>query len=60
MLLEFDPGAGYQFIEKASWIPTFNINYYLGVDGLSVPLVFLTVFALSNMYFGFMEYSGPD
>lgn len=31
-----------QFVEKASWIPAFNINYSLGVDGLSVSMVFLT------------------
>ncbi len=43
MLIEFDPQIGYQFIEKAPWIPAFNIHYYMGVDGLSVPMVFLTV-----------------
>jgi len=43
MLIQFDPQVGYQFIEKASWIPAFNIHYYMGVDGLSVPMVFLTV-----------------
>src|SRR3989338_3865477 len=31
-----------QFVEKFSWIPAFNINYYVGVDGLSVALVTLT------------------
>lgn len=31
-----------QFLEKASWIPTFNVNYQLGVDGLSLPMVLLT------------------
>ncbi len=25
-----------------SWIPSLNIQYYLGVDGISVPMVFLT------------------
>ncbi|MBI2836644.1 MAG: NADH-quinone oxidoreductase subunit M [Chloroflexi bacterium] len=33
-----------QFEEKASWIPAFNANYHLGVDGLSLPLVVLTAF----------------
>jgi len=28
--------SGFQFIEKFSWVPTLNIHYYLGVDGLSV------------------------
>lgn len=31
-----------QFVEKISWIPAFGIQYHLGVDGLSVPLVVLT------------------
>ena len=31
-----------QLVEKASWIPSFNIQYFLGVDGLSLPLVLLT------------------
>lgn len=33
-----------QFVEKADWITQFNIQYYLGVDGLSMPLVLLTTF----------------
>jgi NADH-quinone oxidoreductase subunit M len=33
-----------QFVEFASWIPTFNIHYYLGVDGISMPLILLTTF----------------
>lgn len=31
-----------QFVEKFPWIPNLGINYHLGVDGLSLPLVFLT------------------
>lgn len=31
-----------QFVENFSWIPQFNIQYFLGVDGISVGLVFLT------------------
>jgi NADH-quinone oxidoreductase subunit M len=31
-------------VEFASWIPTFNIHYYLGVDGISMPLILLTTF----------------
>ena len=25
-----------------SWIPAINVNYHVGVDGLSIPLIFLT------------------
>lgn len=34
--------AGFQFEEKISWIPQVNVWYHLGVDGISLPLVFLT------------------
>ncbi|RMD87548.1 MAG: NADH-quinone oxidoreductase subunit M [Calditrichaeota bacterium] len=41
--LHFDRQAsGFQFIEKYAWIPSFNINYFMGIDGLSVPMVLLT------------------
>jgi NADH-quinone oxidoreductase subunit M len=36
--------AGMQFVEHASWIRAFNINYALGVDGISMPLILLTTF----------------
>ena len=25
-----------QFVEKTSWIEAFNVNYHLGVDGISL------------------------
>ena len=34
--------AGYQFLEKHSWMPSLGIGYHVGVDGLSAPLVLLT------------------
>ena len=33
-----------QFVEAYAWIPRFNINYYLGVDGISVLFVVLNSF----------------
>jgi NADH-quinone oxidoreductase subunit M len=33
-----------QFVERFEWIPTFNVYYYLGVDGISAPLILLTTF----------------
>ncbi|RJP79285.1 MAG: NADH-quinone oxidoreductase subunit M [Candidatus Zixiibacteriota bacterium] len=33
---------GFQFVEKADWIPAFNISYFVGVDGLSFPMLLLT------------------
>jgi len=41
----FDTGtSAMQFVEKAAWIPAFNVHYYLGVDGISMPLVLLNSF----------------
>lgn len=34
-----------QFVEKTMWIEIFNIEYYLGVDGISMPLIILTTFS---------------
>ncbi len=31
-----------QFVERAPWMPTFNIEYAVGVDGISILLVLLT------------------
>jgi NADH-quinone oxidoreductase subunit M len=36
--------AAMQFQELLPWISAFNINYHLGVDGLSMPLILLTTF----------------
>jgi NADH-quinone oxidoreductase subunit M len=33
-----------QFVERAPWIPSMDIHYAMGVDGLSFPMVLLTVF----------------
>jgi NADH-quinone oxidoreductase subunit M len=33
-----------QFVEKAPWIARFNVNYHLGVDGISLWFVLLTAF----------------
>lgn len=37
--------AEMQFVEKSSWIHSFNIFYHLGVDGISMPLILLTTFS---------------
>ncbi len=33
-----------QFVELTAWVPRFNINYHLGVDGISVLFVLLNAF----------------
>ncbi len=37
-------GYQLQFVEKLAWIESFNINYSLGVDGISMPLLLLNTF----------------
>lgn len=36
--------ADFQFVERRPWIEAFNAQYYLGVDGISLPLILLTAF----------------
>jgi NADH-quinone oxidoreductase subunit M len=41
----FDPSlAGFQLVESTTWIPRLGVTYYLGIDGISLPLVILTTF----------------
>jgi len=36
--------ATMQFVERVMWIPALDVHYYLGVDGISAPLILLTTF----------------
>ncbi len=39
----FDRGSGaLQFVEHYNWIKSFNIEYFMAVDGLSMPMMLLT------------------
>ena len=45
----FDPALTtadrpFQFVDRTPWIDAFNIEYYVGIDGLSLMLVVLTGF----------------
>jgi len=41
----FDPStAEMQFVERSPWLPALGIEYHLGVDGISMPLILLTTF----------------
>jgi NADH-quinone oxidoreductase subunit M len=42
MVALYEVGGGMQFVERYSWIPTLGIQYHVGVDGLSLPLIVLT------------------
>ncbi|MCC7497669.1 MAG: NADH-quinone oxidoreductase subunit M [Bryobacterales bacterium] len=34
--------GGFQYVEKADWIPSLGVKYYIGMDGISLLLVMLT------------------
>jgi NADH-quinone oxidoreductase subunit M len=36
--------ADFQFVERHAWIPAFGIDYFVGVDGISLFLIVLTGF----------------
>ncbi len=43
--IRFDNGrSGFQLVERSQWIPQLGISYYVGIDGISLLLVLLTVF----------------
>jgi NADH-quinone oxidoreductase subunit M len=52
LAIQYRLGGGIQFVERYSWIPSIGVNYYLAVDGLSLPLIVLTAFlsVLSVIY----------
>jgi len=33
-----------QYVQSNAWIPTFNINYAVGIDGISLVLILLSTF----------------
>jgi NADH-quinone oxidoreductase subunit M len=39
-----DPPDSKDWITRKEWIPRFRIQYYMGLDGISLPLVLLTAF----------------
>ncbi|MEW6289431.1 MAG: NADH-quinone oxidoreductase subunit M [Thermodesulfobacteriota bacterium] len=48
--------ARYQFGEHVSWIPSLNINYTLGIDGISLLLVLLTTLIMPLCVLGSWTY----
>jgi NADH-quinone oxidoreductase subunit M len=53
LLRSYDPEVGLQFIEQRSWISldlgswgTLKADYILGIDGMSLPLVGLSIFVM--------------
>ncbi|MBX3630343.1 MAG: NADH-quinone oxidoreductase subunit M [Nitrosomonas sp.] len=41
----FDPStSAMQFVENHAWFERFNVNYHIGADGISMPLILLNCF----------------
>src|SRR5881296_4099002 len=38
----FRPDAGFQLVHRGPWIDAFDIEYFVGVDGISITMVVLT------------------
>ena len=56
LLTGFDKSTpALQFVEKISWVPKLGINYFVGVDGLSLWLVILTTFLTPIIILASME-----
>lgn len=45
LFFSYDPNnPAMQFVEKVPWIPALNVQYFIGIDGISLLLVLLTTF----------------
>lgn len=53
-----DGNEGFQFIEHGVWIRSLNVEYFMGVDGVSISMVFLT--ALISFVGALASYSITD
>ena len=42
LVFRFDRTKDFQFVEKASWIPSIGASYHIGIDGFGLLLVMLT------------------
>ncbi|MBN2141127.1 MAG: NADH-quinone oxidoreductase subunit M [Desulfovibrionaceae bacterium] len=45
-LIWFKLDSQFQFVERVSWVPQWGLEYYLGVDGISILMVMLTLVIL--------------
>jgi len=39
---------GYQFVQRFDWLPALGISYYVGVDGISLPMVLLSAIVVTS------------
>lgn len=41
-IISFVPDASMQFVQNFAWLPALGINFHVGIDGISLPMVILT------------------
>jgi len=47
VFLAYDPSiGGFQFVERLPWIPQLGISYFLGADGITLPMLVLNGFII--------------
>jgi NADH-quinone oxidoreductase subunit M len=39
--------GGYQFVQSFDWLPALGVSYYVGVDGISLPMVLLSAIVVT-------------
>ncbi|MDR2354160.1 MAG: NADH-quinone oxidoreductase subunit M [Deltaproteobacteria bacterium] len=45
-LIGFQNQSGFQFVELAPWAADWGLNYHMGVDGISILMIWLSIFTL--------------
>src|SRR5574344_211433 len=48
--IECEPRAGMQFVTNVSWIETYGINYYIGLDGFSLTILMMIAILIPTSY----------
>ena len=47
LYMAYDPnGLTFQFVEQLDWVPQFGISYFVGADGINLPLLILNGFII--------------
>src|SRR5678815_2431746 len=41
LFLKFQPGGGFQFVQKIAWVPALGLTFHLAVDGLNIGLLLM-------------------
>jgi len=48
--IDFEPNVGMQFVTNVSWISSYGINYYIGVDGFSLTILMMIAILIPTAY----------